>query len=41
MAEESGNHSAAEMTAAERQILEDYLETQVELRLAQRKEGGE
>ena len=28
------------MTPAEAKILEDYLEEQVELRLAQRKEGG-
>ena len=35
-----GEEAAIETTAAERKIVEDYLEEQVELRLAQRKESG-
>jgi hypothetical protein len=37
--EETGGETAAQLTATEQQILDDYLEAQVELRLAQRKEA--
>lgn len=36
----SGQEAATASTAAELKIIEDYIEEQVELRLAQRKEGG-